>query len=453
MANKPLMQAQNPLILRCHRLIEAFAKSDDERDFYIDRQEGFIVNVDLDKPGTDLNTLQNELAKNSERYCLIPKMTFYETKKIMEGFVNEKVYDIDTKEKLMEIIGSKEAMQNFIDFLNDHHSELEKWQQFYQERSRVRIIEWLRQNHFTFVFEEDLDLPRDLIEKLKKHLFDAKVDKEIQNVRKEIVNKSKTYYSNEALNPRPKRGRPPKQIVKAEIEPQITRDIFTTVPPAVLPFLFTPSLTTSPANAFSSRFEAEAAISPKPFGTDFNATTDDLKEKLSLLRKLSNRWIETEKAQTPPSKSSKAGLEDEWEEEEEFEEEKEFKVEKVKEKKASAKKGAQKPTPQKSSSKPQPKNALKPSKAAPKSFPKTTTKANKMITKSAPKKTVAPKKATKAAPKKAVKAAPKKAAPKKAVKAAPKKTVTKAKAAVKKTAVKKAVVKKAVAKKPAAKKK
>ena len=40
---------------------------------------------------------------------MIPKLTFYETKKIMEGFVNEKVYDIDTKEKLLDIIQSKEA--------------------------------------------------------------------------------------------------------------------------------------------------------------------------------------------------------------------------------------------------------------------------------------------------------------------------------------------------------
>ena len=33
-------QAQNPLILRFHRLMEAFSKSDDERDFYLDKNEG-----------------------------------------------------------------------------------------------------------------------------------------------------------------------------------------------------------------------------------------------------------------------------------------------------------------------------------------------------------------------------------------------------------------------------
>ena len=160
--------AQNPLILRAHRLMEAFAKSDDERDFYLDRSEGFLLFVDLDKSQEDLDTLENEVTKQSHRYCMIPKLTFYETKKIMEGFVNEKVYDIDTKEKLLDIIQSKEARENFLEFIYDHHSELEKWQQFYQERSRIRIIEWLRKNDFYFVFEEDLDLPHPIIGKAQR---------------------------------------------------------------------------------------------------------------------------------------------------------------------------------------------------------------------------------------------------------------------------------------------
>ena len=107
MATKQQLEAKNPLILRCNRLMEAFAKSDDERDFYLDRLEGFIIYVDLDKPEEELRILEKELEKHADRYCMIPKLTFYETKKIMEGFINEKVYDIDTKEKLLDIIQSK----------------------------------------------------------------------------------------------------------------------------------------------------------------------------------------------------------------------------------------------------------------------------------------------------------------------------------------------------------
>ena len=217
----------------------------------------------------------------------------------MEGFVNEKVYDIDTKEKLLDIIQSKEARENFLEFIYDHHAEQEKWQQFYQERSRIRIIEWLRLNHFHFVFEEDLDFPRQILEKLKQSLFQVKVGKEIQNARKNLVARAKTYYSNEALNPRPKRGRPPKQAAKPDIEPQITIDIYTTVPPAVRPFLFTPEIsTTSPFSIFSSKFDTdEDLLSRKQHISDTEAS---LSQKLASLRSLSNKWLET----TPPAKES-----------------------------------------------------------------------------------------------------------------------------------------------------
>ena len=69
------------------------------------------------------------------------------------------------------------------------------------------------------------------MEQLKVHLFDAKVPKEIAQARNALVKKAETYYSSEALNPRPKRGRPPKQVAKIEIETQVTSDIYTQVPP------------------------------------------------------------------------------------------------------------------------------------------------------------------------------------------------------------------------------
>lgn len=314
MAVKTKQEAQNPLILRCHRLMEAFAKSDDERDFYIDRLEGFLIYVDLDKSTEELDALEGELKQNPERYCLIPKLSFYETKKIMEGFVNEKVYDIDTKEKLLDIIQSKEARENFLEFIYDHHSEQEKWQQYYQERSRIRIIEWLRQSHFHFVFEEDLDIPRHLIEKLKQSLFQVKVGKDIQNARKILITKAKTYYSNEALNPRPKRGRPPKQVVKTDIEPQISVDIFTTVSPKIRPFLFTPETNGSGSfSLFSSKFETEEDLLMNRRSEPQDLS---LQQKLASLRSLSSRWVEPE-TQQPLKKN----LADEFENDEEDEEE------------------------------------------------------------------------------------------------------------------------------------
>jgi hypothetical protein len=284
--------AQNPLFLRYHRLMDAFVKSDDERDFYLDKVEGFIVYVDLDKGPKEIEDLEQELKVNAQRYYLLPKMTFYETKKFMEGFVNEKVYDIDTKEKLLDIIQSKEARENFLEFIYDHLSELEKWQQYYVERSRIRIIEWLRSQNIQFVFEEDLELGKNMLEKLKKHLFDAKVPKDVAQVRETLVTKAKTYYSSEALNPRPKRGRPPKQVAKVETEPQVVVDMYTTVPTVCLQFLYLPEITSAASVTFSAKFDTEAQLLASLRGSTrvkVDTRLQALSERLESLRTLSSR--------------------------------------------------------------------------------------------------------------------------------------------------------------------
>jgi hypothetical protein len=300
--------AQNPILLRFNRLMDAFAKSDDERDFYLDKMEGFIVYVDLDKAEQDIDNLEKELLiDNPSRYCLIPKMTFYETKKFMEGFVNEKVYDIDTKEKLLDIIQSKEARENFLEFVYDHLTEFEKWQQFYQERSRIRIIEWLRTQEIQFVFEEDLDLTKNLLEKLKRHLFDVKVPKDVAAARDALNAKSKTYYSSEALNPRPKRGRPPKQVAKAEPEMQVTVDMYTTVPPPVKGFLYLPDISSASAITFSSRFKTKEELLDNLRGNP-RAKVDHklqaLSERLESLRHLSGRLIDIQEITGSDKESS-----------------------------------------------------------------------------------------------------------------------------------------------------
>lgn len=281
--------AQNPLILKASRMIDTFAKSDDERDFYLDRVEGYILYLDLDKSDEDLKQLIDEIKQHAARYVLIPKFTYYEVKKIMEGFINEKVYDIDTKEKLLDILQSKEARENFLEFLYDHEAELEKWHQYYQERSRVRIIEWLRSQNFQFVFEEDLELPRDTIEKLKMHLFENKVAKDIAQARQAVIAKAKTYYSLEALNPRPKRGRPPKQVVKIETEPKASLDIYTTVPGEVRRLLYLPDITTPSSLSFSGRFDTEEEFLKYRRASKRENQLDLLSQRLESLKRLSSQ--------------------------------------------------------------------------------------------------------------------------------------------------------------------
>lgn len=285
--------AKIPLILRFHRLMDAFTKSNDERDFYLDKVEGFLVYVDLDKEIEELDPLEKELKANPDRYYLVPKMTFFEIKKFMEGFINEKVYDIDTKEKLLDIIGSKDARENFLEFIYDQLTELEKWQQYYQERSRIKVIEWLRSLGLQFVFEEDLELSQAIMEKLKRTMFDEKVQKDVQSARTILISKAKVYYSNEALNPRPKRGRPPKQIAKTALEPQFSIDIYTTVPPAVRPFLYIPDITSAAAVTFSSKFESEEQLLASLRGSTrikIDERLEALSQRLESLKKLSDRF-------------------------------------------------------------------------------------------------------------------------------------------------------------------
>ena len=290
--------AKIPLILRYHRLMDAFAKSDDERDFYLDRIEGFLVYADLDKSSEDLEVLDKELQEHGDRYCLIPKMTFYEVKKFMEGFVHEKVYDIDTKEKLLDLIAAKEARENFLEFIYDHLTELEKWQQYYQERSRIRIIEWLRVHQFQFVFEEDLELTKVIVEKLKRTIFETKVPKDVSQSRDILFAKAKTYYSNEALNPRPKRGRPPKQVAKVELEPQVTMDIYTQVPVPCRHFLYIPDIVSASSVTFSAKFETEEHLLASLRGSPrlrVDEKLEALSQRLESLRHLSNRLAGAEK--------------------------------------------------------------------------------------------------------------------------------------------------------------
>lgn len=450
MITKTTLVAQNPLIMRSHRLMEAFAKSDDERDFYLDRLEGFLIYIDLDKTQEELDELVKELKSNPERYCPIPKLTFYEIKKVMEGFVNEKVYDIDTKEKLLDIIQSKEARENFLEFIYDHHTELEKWQQYYQERFRVRIIEWLRQNEFDFVFEEDLELTKAMVERLKMNLFMTKVGKDIAAQRKLLIAKAKTYYSNEALNPRPKRGRPPKQVVKVETEPQFSQDIYTAIPKTVKPFLFSPDYHGASAIfTFSGKFASEAdllAHRRQHFTGGANFDLQNLQQKLSALRSISGGW-------SPENKELDGGAVAVEEVERKLVPNKvkgERKKETVKKEvkstpsKAIAKKAVSKPVVVPAKAKPTKAKSVKTAKAIKKAVPAP------KISKSVPvKKLAIKKKAVKAKPKVAVKKVAAKPLPSKA----PLKALLKKKAAtvapkakVKPVAVKSVAVKKAPAK-------
>jgi hypothetical protein len=284
-------EPQSPIIIRYHRLLEAFSRSDDERDFYLDRIEGAIFYLDLDKPEEELKEAESELAQHPNRYIPIPKLTYYESKKVMEGFVNEKIYDIDTKEKLLDIISSREAKENFLEFIFDHLTELDKWQQYYLERFKVRIIEWLCKHRVFFAFEEDLEMPKNLLEKAKMHLFDVKVPKDVAQARELIVVKAASYQSADSYVQKPRRGRPPKAIPKVETEPQFTIDIFKTCPSSLRPFLYLSDYNPD-GIYFSSKFQHNQENNQTLKGAErpkIDSRLEMLSQRLDSLRHLSGK--------------------------------------------------------------------------------------------------------------------------------------------------------------------
>jgi hypothetical protein len=112
-----------------------------------------------------------------------------------------------------------------------------------------------------------------------------------------MVAKAKTYYSNEALNPRPKRGRPPKQQLKLEIEPHVTSDIYTTVPPTVRAFLYIPDISNAFDVTFSAKFETKDALMASrrlSAAGGMEESMESINAKLATLKELSSRWLEKE---------------------------------------------------------------------------------------------------------------------------------------------------------------
>jgi len=119
------------------------------------------------------------------------------------------------------------------------------------------------------------------------------VAKDISQAREALIAKAKTYYSSEALNPRPKRGRPPKQVVKVEAEPQVCVDLYTTVPLVARPFLFIPDIHSAASVTFSAKYENERQLRASLRGsTRMKVDTtklEELSKRLEALRTLSSQ--------------------------------------------------------------------------------------------------------------------------------------------------------------------
>lgn len=166
-------------------------------------------------------------------------------------------------------------------------------------------------------------MPRILVEKLKTHLFDPKVPKDIAAARQALIAKAKTYYSNEALNPRPKRGRPPKQVAKVEVETQLSSDLYTHVPNTCRRFLYLPNITSASSITFSEKFDTEEEFLAHLQGSgrsQSDSQLEALSKKFASLRQLSSKLVGLDSTLTseklPSFDEEDEDEEEEWEDEE-----------------------------------------------------------------------------------------------------------------------------------------
>jgi hypothetical protein len=81
-------------------------------------------------------------------------------------------------------------------------------------------------------------------------------------------------------------------VIKQEFEPQISKDIYTTVPLSARPFLFTPDITSASEVTFSARFEEGRALIAHSLAQeeDEDESEENLDKKLNQLRSLSSQW-------------------------------------------------------------------------------------------------------------------------------------------------------------------
>ena len=230
------------LILSKNRMIEVFVRSDDEYEFYFDLTEGALIYVCLDANDKELHDLELSLSTHSDRFILIPKRTLYEIRKYMDMFLQERVNDIEVKEKLSEILLSRNFKNKFPEACGEYIQEYIKWDKFFFEKMRMVVIEWLCSKNLLFVFEEDLQSMMSATDicLLKESRGDNKAhsSKTGQMLYNQLLAKAKSYYKEEVLHPKPKRGRPPKKVEKQQQNTSLTSDIYFSIPEKIYHFIY-----------------------------------------------------------------------------------------------------------------------------------------------------------------------------------------------------------------------
>lgn len=92
-----------------------------------------------------LETAENVLGDNANRYLLIPRRKSREGYEVMVAFANT-VEDKHLGEKLGIALNGKGVFRRFRDVLNHHPDELERWYKFKDDYLKDEAVQWLLDN-------------------------------------------------------------------------------------------------------------------------------------------------------------------------------------------------------------------------------------------------------------------------------------------------------------------
>ncbi|MCK5787909.1 MAG: hypothetical protein KAH32_02845 [Chlamydiia bacterium] len=210
------MSNKNILTMKATRCIGVFIRSDDDNDFLLDTKTGAFLLLDLKAEDADMDHLQKFLEGEEDRFFLVPKITEYEKRKIFEEFINYKVNDLEVSERISDTLDTLGYESRAIEILQEYPYEYDKWISFFSEKIRIRVVRWLNKTSqsmksgFSYVFEEDLTnyISKEELISFKENYITNK--QSISGIVKKLHQMSKLYLEDEIVNPKPRRGRPPK---------------------------------------------------------------------------------------------------------------------------------------------------------------------------------------------------------------------------------------------------
>ncbi len=142
-------------------LVQSFSFNDDDLGKeYLDTHTGNIINIPYElnnvvhggKNEENLADWQRELLEDAyaikkdeeRRYIIIPHIEEQYFYNAMLEFSEEKVLTENLKNMLLKALNNTQPMRNFKNIIFQHQEELDKWQDYEEEKMNEYAVNWLK---------------------------------------------------------------------------------------------------------------------------------------------------------------------------------------------------------------------------------------------------------------------------------------------------------------------